>query len=154
MRFALSIVSLAFLGLGLSACAKEGQSCDALALRLCGANAEQCTSARTWVDARGAGEAAARDEACAQMLKDPQALAAYVERFTVATGRTQPAPAAPRPASEATPTRTPAKSKPTTQDQIRTFGDNVEEIGTVGEKAGEAIDKIGDAFKRKSDSNP
>jgi hypothetical protein len=151
MRFIMPLLSIVSLGLG--ACAKESPGCDALAARLCDANAERCDAARTWVDAQGAGDAAARGEACTQMLKDPQALAAYLERFA-ATGATAVTPDAPRPATATTPDRAPAKAKPTTKDEIRNFGDNVEEIGTVGEKAGEAIDKIGDAFKRKGDTNP
>jgi hypothetical protein len=39
-----------------------------------------------------------------------------------------------------------APKKPTTQDQIREFGETVEEIGSTGEQAGEAIDKIENAF--------
>jgi len=152
MRFIMPLISI--VSLGLAACAKESPGCDALAARLCEANAERCTSARTWVDAQGAGDDAARTEACDQMLKDPQALAAYVERYALATGKTVATPDAPRPASATPPARTPVKTRPTTQDEIRTFGDNVEEIGTVGEKAGEAIDKIGDAFKRRGDTNP
>ncbi len=152
MRFIMPLLSI--VSLGLVACAKDSPGCEALAARLCEANAERCASARTWVDAQGAGDDAARGEACSQMLKDPQALAAYVDRFAVATGKTTATPDAPRPATANTPARTPAKTKPTTKDEIRNFGDNVEEIGTVGEKAGEAIDKIGDAFKKKGDSNP
>lgn len=132
------------------ACAQKGPGCDALALKLCDQDAEHCAAARGWIDAQGAGDAAARDEACSQMVADPQALAAYVSRFTTAMAGSPGAPEAARPASAATPPR----AKPTTQDQIRTFGDNVEEIGKTGEKAGEAIDKIGGAFGGKKDTTP
>jgi hypothetical protein len=57
---------------------------------------------------------------------------------------------APAPASPGTP----PKTKPTTQDEIRAFGDNIEEIGNTGEKAGEAIEKFRHAFDGKSDANP
>jgi hypothetical protein len=153
MRIIILSLSVVSLGLGVDACAKTDSGCDALTLRLCDANADDCADARGWIDSQGAGDTSARDEACTELLADSTALAAYIERFTTAMRPMPQAPQSPRPAS-GSPPQTPPNTKPTTQDQIRTFGDNVEEIGKAGEKAGEAIDKIEDAFGRKADSNP
>ncbi len=154
MRTIIMSLSLATLGLGVDACAKQDPGCDALALRLCEANAEHCARARGWIDAQGAGDPAARAETCSQMLADPSALTTYIERFVVAMGP-PPTTGSPRPAVQTTPpATTPPRAKPTTADEIRTFGDSVEEVGNVGEKAGEAIDKIDDIFSRKPDAKP
>ena len=154
MRILMTAVSLVTLGLAGGACAKQEGSCDALAVSLCEAHPEHCAAARGWIDTQGAGDAAARNEACTQLLADPRALATYNERFALATRPTPPPPGVPRPAGNAPPGTTQPRAKPTTRDGIRVIGENVEEIGKTGEKFGEALDKIEDAFDKKKDTSP
>lgn len=127
------------------ACSKAAP-CEDLATRLCDASSAHCDDARTWLATQGAGEAEARDAACAAVLADESAVAAYVARFT--TAMAPAASPAPSPTVVTTPTAPAAAPPhdPTTREQVEEAGKTIEEIGNAGEKAGAAIDKIGGAL--------
>jgi|GEM_PF-2951526 len=146
-RIGLALLTVAGLALGASACSQT-ESCARLAERLCAVQGGHCVEARAWIDAQAAGDAAARDAACAHVLADPQALAAYTDSFVAAMTVTPAiAPAAvQRTAPGAGPSHTPPTPKPTTRDKVREVGETIEELGNTGEKAGGAINKLEEVF--------
>lgn len=139
-----TMISMTLLALGLVACDKK-PTCDTLADRFCDASAPNCIAARGWIETQGTGDAAARDAACARVLEDPSALAAYLERFE-SEMTPAPAGAAATPPHRAAPAAKPAPEPMTAKDPVREAGETIEEVGNAAAKTDDAIDKLGGVF--------